>query len=401
MKKFIVSVLCVAVFFLGLGSLAERVGAKFKSDAKALELLAKARQAIGGDEAIKSIRSLSIKGKQNMTFKINGTDKTEQGDVEIAMQLPNQVFKTIKVGNADGNASHVIEEERNIVLVKKGEGEPMIVQGQTTDNGQKNVTVKVDTANGQDGKVIIKKSDGTTEEVKLEGNNDSQVINTQDGTKVIVKKVEGGNAVFKTTDANANGQNVIVNKDVRVVHGGGHENELFRLTLSLLLSSPEGTDVSYTFAGEETVGGIACNAINATLGEETIKLFLDKSSNLPVAMNYKAAKMPQMMMKVEKVAVGNGEKVRVQATSGEAGNKPKEVHTFERQMHAPEMADFQVRFSDFRGVNGVQFPFHWETSTVGKSDEVFEVSNIEVNPANIADKFKAQPMKMVKVVKAQ
>lgn len=398
MKKFIVSVLCVSVFFLGLGSLAERVGAKFKSDARALELLAKARQAIGGEEAIKSVRSLSIKGKQNMTFKINGTEKTEQGDVEIAMQLPNQVFKTIKMGNADGKAAQIVEENKNIVIVKKGEGgEPIVLQGQAGENGQKNVTVNVDTTNGQDGKVIIKKSDGTTEEVKLEGDGDTKVINTQDGTKVVVKKVENGNAVFKATEANANGQNVVVNKDVRVVHGeaGGHSNELFRLTLSLLLSSPEGTDVSYTYVGEETVGGISCNAINATLGEDTIKLFLDKSSNLPVAINYKGAKMPHIMM-MKKVAVGNDEKVRVQAKAGE----PIETKVFERTTQAPEMADFQIRFSDFRGVNGVQFPFHWETSTTGKSDEVFEVSSIEVNPANIADKFKGQPQ-MMKMVKAQ
>ena len=49
MKKFAVSVLTISVFFVGLGSLAEKVGARFKSDEKALEIIGKARTAIGGE----------------------------------------------------------------------------------------------------------------------------------------------------------------------------------------------------------------------------------------------------------------------------------------------------------------------------------------------------------------
>ena len=56
MKRFIFSILCVAVFFIGLGALVEKTGAKFKSDERALALIAKSRQAIGGDTAISSVR---------------------------------------------------------------------------------------------------------------------------------------------------------------------------------------------------------------------------------------------------------------------------------------------------------------------------------------------------------
>ena len=51
MKRFVISILSIAVFFVGLGSLVEHVGAKFKSDEKALEIVRKARIAIGGDAA--------------------------------------------------------------------------------------------------------------------------------------------------------------------------------------------------------------------------------------------------------------------------------------------------------------------------------------------------------------
>ena len=46
MKRFIISVFCVSVFFVGLGAIVEKTGAAFKSDEKALDLVRNAREAI-------------------------------------------------------------------------------------------------------------------------------------------------------------------------------------------------------------------------------------------------------------------------------------------------------------------------------------------------------------------
>ena len=59
MKRFIFSTLCVAVFFAGLGAIVQTTGAKFKSDEKALEVIRRARVAIGGDAAIGQINGQS------------------------------------------------------------------------------------------------------------------------------------------------------------------------------------------------------------------------------------------------------------------------------------------------------------------------------------------------------
>ena len=60
MKRFIVSILCVSVFFIGLGSLAEKAGARFKSDPRALEIIKQARQAIGvADAEVIQVAALS------------------------------------------------------------------------------------------------------------------------------------------------------------------------------------------------------------------------------------------------------------------------------------------------------------------------------------------------------
>ena len=56
MKRFIVSILCVTVFFIGLGGLVEKVAAGFKSDERALAIIKQARAAIGGEANIANAR---------------------------------------------------------------------------------------------------------------------------------------------------------------------------------------------------------------------------------------------------------------------------------------------------------------------------------------------------------
>ena len=63
MKKFTIMILCVSTFFVGLGGLVESVSASFKSDERALEIMRLARQAIGGEQNIKAMQALTIKGK--------------------------------------------------------------------------------------------------------------------------------------------------------------------------------------------------------------------------------------------------------------------------------------------------------------------------------------------------
>src|SRR5690349_7105097 len=119
MKRFIVSVLCVSVFFVGLGSLLERASAAFKSDDKALELLKKARAAIGGDSAIDGVRSMTITGKATKTLDVEGVAKTENGEVEINFELPNKMSRKMKFGSGEGD--QLADKQFDVVVVRKGE----------------------------------------------------------------------------------------------------------------------------------------------------------------------------------------------------------------------------------------------------------------------------------------
>ncbi|MGH9818894.1 MAG: hypothetical protein ACRD43_01895, partial [Pyrinomonadaceae bacterium] len=240
MKRFVMTALFASVFFLGLGALVEKTGAKFKSDEKALALISAARQAIGGDSSIAGVQSLRIVGQTTQTSKVDGVDHTDQGETEIALQLPDKLMKTIKIGDGSGEGGKIVTKQMDVVVVGGETKASMTV----TDDGDQAPSDGVK-------KIIIKKGDG-----------DVQEINTTDGKKVIIHRVEGSdNVQFRVADPNAapldpNGKQMLL----RTANGGEpHPYELFRLSLSLLLSAPQGMDVNYTYGGESDVDGTACN----------------------------------------------------------------------------------------------------------------------------------------------
>ncbi|MEP6847966.1 MAG: hypothetical protein ABI999_03855 [Acidobacteriota bacterium] len=375
MKRFITTVLGVTVFFLAVGAIVEKTSASFKSDEKALSLIRAARQAIGGDSSVAGVQSLRIVGQTTQTFKVNGTDKVEQGETEIALMLPDKLMKTIKIGHDDGTGQQQKIESRQVDVV---------VTGQSTDR----VNFKGE-GDGQGGQVFVfKKGDGDVQEVNTadgkqiiikKRDGDVQEVNTADGKKIIIHKVEGSdNVEFRTADPD--GAPLDPNGKQMILRRGGHEqernNELLRLTLGLLLSAPQGMDVSYTYGGESSVDGTACNIVVADFAGSSVKIFLNRDSNLPVMLSYSGTRMPKIItFDRETAPPAGGENGVVVFRKAGPGEK------------AGESAEFQVRFSDYRSVNGVQLPYRWTTNADGALDETFDVTSYEVNPANIAEKF--------------
>src|SRR5258706_6947599 len=119
MKRFIFSILCVSVFFVGVGTIVDKVGAKFKSDEKALELVRQARQAIGGDGAIGRVQSLRIVGQTTKNFKIDGVSHSESGETEIALQLPDKLMRMTKIGDGaeTANGEKIMHKQVDVAIV--------------------------------------------------------------------------------------------------------------------------------------------------------------------------------------------------------------------------------------------------------------------------------------------
>jgi hypothetical protein len=338
MKRFTVFILCVSIFFIGLGGLVDSVGARFKSDDRALELLRLARQAVGGEANIKAVQSMTATGRATKTFDFEGAPRTEQGDWELSLQLPNKFSKMMKIRVGETGTGEKTESlEKNVVIVKPGEGDKILVR-------------KIDADAPKEGVVIVKKGDG-----------DNKVWE-------------------RTENPNGEARKIVIEDDIHAAMDKMQHNELFRTTLALLLTAPQDAAAEYLFAGEGSVDGSSCNIVEARINDSSVKLYLDKSSNLPRMMSYTEAR-PMMFFKIGK--------------SDENADETEGVKTFTRKIEAPEMAEYQVKFSDYRSVGGVQLPFRWTQTVGGKLDETIEISSYDINPANIAEKFNDQPQRMM------
>ena len=367
MKRFIVSILGVTVFCIGLGALAEQAGASFKSDEKALALIRQARLAIGGDQSIAEVRSMIIKGNTTVTFKVDGAARTEQGETEIAMQLPDKLSKMVKIGRHDGaeGGDKIVSQKHDVIVMRRGDGHGESLGA--AESGKKVVVRKIDGANGTNDieKVVIEGRDGE--------------FATADGKTFTIRRADGP-VIERVVVGPENGKRIMHEMGAAGEHTAHRQNELLRTTLSLLLTAPEGMDVSYTFAGEGDVDGTACNIVNAEFAGSNVKLYLSKTSSLPVMVSYQGHGIPRIMMLRSKDA----------AAPASAEPMKDKVVMFDHKVAAPELAEVQVRFADYRSVNGVQLPYKWTTSVAGQTTEVLDVTNYDLNPANIAEKFQNQ-----------
>ena len=391
MKRFIFSILCVAVFFIGLGALVEKTGAKFKSDERALALIAKSRQAIGGDSAISNIMSLSIVGRSMRSFKIDGAVKSEEGETEIALQLPGQMMRSVRSSHGDGDAKGLQTFERSVNVAVAGE-----------DKDHRTVTVNGEGHGERAGTGVrhqivlkIKKDDGTVQE--LTGADAEKWIAEHPDVggedTIVIRKGDGDHPEFKTEGGKtvvSDGDHFVFNRvGAGEHHEGMRQNELLRTTLGLLLTAPAGMDVNYTCAGDGDVDGTSCYVVVAEFAGSSFRLYLSKASSLPVMMSYKGVKEPQVFT--------------YHTATPQGGDEAKQNMVFTRKIEggpAGGAAEFNVKFSDYRSVGGVQLPYKWTQPVGGEPDETFDVISYEINPANIADKFKNQNV-MVRMKKPE
>ena len=339
MKRFIFSILCVSVFFIGLGGIVNQVGAGFKSDERALALIRQARIAIGGDANIAGVRSLTAKGNAVHTFNFDGTNISQTGDFEINLALPNQFSKMMKLRleniNGDGT-KQVVNEEHKVVIIKKGNGDKTVF-----NSGGKNAALKNKV-------VIVKNGDGEieTEDIRPIGDGNNRVV-----------------------------------KEMRVIKGDGenhHHNEFLRTMLSLFLTAPESVDVSHFYVGTGDVDGTACEIVEAKTGNDSVaKIYLSQSTKLPVMMSYQGMDLSKA--------------VKIHREDIKPGSDNKDVKVFVREAEAPTVAEINVKFSDYRTVGGLQLPFAWTQIANGKTAETVLIESYEINPANIAEKFNQIP----------
>lgn len=373
MKLLITATMGLYAFFVGLGAIVDNTTATFKSDERALEIIRNARNAIGGDAAIAGVQSLVIKGQTTNTLTVDGVDRIEQGESELALQFPDKLARKVRIGKADGNGEDGKEFDVIVDNDKPGTGEAKKFIIRKMEDGE------VKDMEAGEAKVFVRKLDGASDKVIVD--EDVSEIKTADGKKFIIVRKSGDG------EMKADGEKATFEKRLASGHGPARHNELLRTTLALLVTAPEGMDVSYSYAGDSNIEGTAVSAVVASFGGASYKLYFDSSSYLPVAMSYVGHPGP-VMVKIKKEG-GNA------AASGD-------VVKFERKAGGPtESLETLVRFADYRSTNGVQLPYKWTTSVAGKVTEVLDVTSYEVNPSDISTRFEGQKKMKIRKVKAQ
>jgi len=374
MKRFITATLGISMFFVGVGAVIESATAAYKSDEKALEIIRKARTAIGGDAAIAEFRSLVIKGQTTVTLSVDGADRIEQGETEIALQMPDKLVKSVKIGKGDGAIENSVNQTFDIV-VSNGEGEP------APGGAKKFVIRKMEGGeNPGDAKVFVRKADGQKDETKVV--EEINEVKTEDGKKfTIVHKGDASEEALRSDEAN-----VKLERRIAKGEGGMRQNELLRTTLGLLLTAPQGMDVTYTYGGDSDLDGTEVSLVVASFGGSTYKMYFDRSSYLPVGMSYSGHAAPVMF--------------RIKKEGGDPNAKGDVVKFVSKAEGPAQGVEHFVRFADYRSTNGVQLPYKWTTSIGGKVSEILDVTAYDVNPSNIAERFKGQKV-MVRMKKPE
>ena len=382
MKKFLTTALFVSVFFIGVSAIIDSASANLSSDDKALELIRAARIAIGGDQNLAEVRSMSIKGNVTHFYERDGVQNTKLGSLEINFELPNSYSKSVRIGEPgegggnieknievivgkDGELPADLHGKEGVFVIKKHDGDEDV--DWTTDGNNK---IKV-----KDGKVLIEKEDGTVEEISTGDKKRIVVRKGDDGEVETIDVIgpESGDGTWETADG----------KKFKIRHGGdvsfgGHHrsNEMLRMTIALLMKAPEDGSVNFKYLGEGNVDGFPSNIIGVHSRGSAFKLYLDATSNLPQMVSYKGRANYFFKHKDH--------------------NKMTEKEIAKMKEHHRQMGEHNLKFSDFRNVGSLILPHRWTETAGGKMRQTIDVTSFEINPADIAERMNRGNVKLRK-----
>ena len=145
-------------------------------------------------------------------------------------------------------------------------------------------------------------------------------------------------------------------------------SELHRLLLAFLLQ----TDAPVTYVGTAQAEDGSADVLEI-LSPDTrpIRLYLDQQTHLPLMLTYEGVQ-PRMFTR-----------------QGRPGGPPPDPEEMKRRMaEPPQQVTFEVRFSDYKRVNGVLLPHLVVQSTDGRPEEEWTISRVKVNPSFKADAFR-------------
>ena len=308
-------------------------------EARAAEVIAAARKALGGEKTIEGLKGLSLRGSYRRELTAPGGGG-------------GAVF--VMAGGGGGSM---------------GGAAPQVTGDVEVDFEFPDRFIKVDTSTGM---MAMTRTEG------FEGDRPfSDVSSSSAGVRIA-----RGNA-----PAEGNAQEVALRRT---------QGEAARLLLGMTAGVQPSFPVTYSYVGQaESPDGKADVVDVKGPGEFAARLFVDVDSHLPLMLTYTAPETRVVMRTAQApgppAADRHGAPVAAGSSTREVSKEEREE--LEKEMLAaqatpPKMVEVRVFFADYREVNGVLLPHRISRGTDGKTTEEWEITSYKVNPTFKADRFK-------------
>jgi hypothetical protein len=187
----------------------------------------------------------------------------------------------------------------------------------------------------------------------------------------LVSALNGDHAWRDSRSSSSNAQVTVIGRD----GGKGQQSvppkevraDFARNLLGLLLSPPASFPIRFYYAGVAEAPDGKADVIDAR-GPDGFeaRLFLDKNTHRPLMLSYKGM-VPRLSTMRTQSGRESVDKIVKDAQAG--GNR--------------QQSEIQIRYSDYRIVNGVMLPHRITKTADGKTSEEWEITKFKINPTEL------------------
>ena len=176
--------------------------------------------------------------------------------------------------------------------------------------------------------------------------------------------------------------------------------DLARLLLGMIANTQAQLPATYAYAGQAESPDGTAHVIDVTAPDDfKARLFIDTKTYLPLMLTYSDFEPRVVRMTNTQGGPGSGGAPRVVTPAGGAGATrmteltPEQRAELDKQMKQAEetprkMIEYRMFFADYREVDGVSLPHRISRGTAEKTTEEWEVKSYTLNPTIKADRFK-------------
>jgi hypothetical protein len=303
------------------------------------KVLADMRAALGGADKVAAVKTLTAVGKSART---NSQGATVEGDLELAMELPDKYVTRTVVANL-----------------------------------------------------------GTMSVYRNAGFNGTGVINEVENPPNL--SGGGGTIMFRTAGGPAPGQTATPEQkaamDQRLLMSA--KKDFARMTVGMFGSSYDAFPLEFSYAGQADAPEGKAHVI-AVKGADNFdaRLFVDVKSHLPLMLSWSDREPMVMTQNINRGGGPGGGQTMVMGGGGAGGRGGQQMTEEERarmmadaeaRMREAEAArkvvEYRIYYSNFKAVNGVLLPHTLQRSIDGKPSEETTFEEIKVNPKIDKNKF--------------